>query len=114
MVPLKEAVPADARVHYANFQEPHMDSCDGMAGTQGWDDAVVQINFAWTGEAQLLASHVESELTRLGWYDPNYSWRWTKTLSNGTVADATLEDDKYEGWTLFAEAAPVGKQVSGC
>jgi hypothetical protein len=39
------AIPSDAHVAYRHADAPHWDSCDGMAGTFGWNDVVYQASF---------------------------------------------------------------------
>lgn len=115
------AVPANSFVQYAHYDEPRWDSCDGMTGTFGWDDPSVQINFTWSGSPTALISGVKRVLAESGWgaFMPQVNngvpgAAWKKTLDNGTIAQAQLAAESYGGWSLFAQAPPVGQRVSGC
>jgi hypothetical protein len=92
-----------------------------MAGTFGWDDPSVQINFAWSSTPRALIDELKTTLSQSGWgnYMPQINnglpgVAWSKTLGNGTTAHAQLAAEAYGGWTLFAEAPPIGQRVSGC
>ena len=118
---ISRAVPPNATVQYAHYNEPHVDSCDGMAGTFGWDDASAQIEFTWPGSPSALIRYVGAALMQFGWgtYKPEAEdgvpgAAWTRRLSNGTTASAQLGFDPYGAWHLVALGAPVGKRVSGC
>ena len=89
------AVPSSATIGYQHFIEPHMDSCDGMAGTQGWDPPAVQVYFHWTGTPAALLSYTSSHLARAGWgaMTPETDngvagGHWSKVIDNGSVAYA--------------------------
>jgi hypothetical protein len=116
--PVARAVPRTAAVVYAHFDEPSWDSWDGMAGTFGWTDVVSQIHFTWSSTPSTLITYTGDELTKLGW--GSYSQivengvpggEWTKELDNGTLARIQLGADPGGGWTLFAQAPPVGPRV---
>jgi hypothetical protein len=116
--PLATAVPRNAKVDYAHFQEAQLDSCDGVPSTRGWDGPVVQIRFNWNGSTATLLGHANHRLKQLGWKQaapPSVGpgAEWTKRLKNGSGVTASLEGFGG-GWTLFAQAPPVGKLVSGC
>ena len=114
------AVPSNATIDYAHYDEPHIDSCDGMAGTRGWTNVDVQIHFHWNGTSSALLAYVDHRLPGLGW--SRTSWpsgvgpggAWTKRLQSGIPVRLTVETENYGGWTLFTQAPPVGRQVSGC
>ncbi len=115
------AVPSSATIGYQHFIEPHMDSCDGMAGTQGWDPPAVQVYFHWTGTPAALLSYASSHLARAGWgaMTPETDngvagGHWSKVIDNGSVAYAQVAAESYGGWALLATAPPVEKAVSGC
>jgi hypothetical protein len=115
------AVPPTAVIGYANYVEPRMDSCDGIAGTQGWDDVIVQIYFQWSGSSSSLLSYAKDRLSKLGWGAFKVEIQngvpgggWIKQLGNGSVAQVQLGAESYGGWTLWATAPPIGRQASGC
>ena len=119
--PTSLAVPQTATIGYAHYVETRMDSCDGMAGTQGWDDVVVQIYFQWNGSSSSLLSYANGRLSQLGWGSFKVQAQngvpggdWLKQLSNGSVAQVQLGAESYGGWTLFTTAPPVGHRASGC
>jgi hypothetical protein len=119
--PTSLAVPKTATIGYANYVEPRMDSCDGRAGTQGWDDVVVQIYFQWNGSSSSLLSYANGRLSQLGWGSFKAQTQsgvpggdWLKQLSNGSVAQVQLGAESYGGWMLVTTAPPVGHRASGC
>jgi hypothetical protein len=121
--PASAAVPADARIGYRRYVEPRWDSCDGRSGTFGWDDVVVIVHFATTLSPDAVKKHADTALRPLGWLSNPaqhegdvFGYRWTKTLSNGTAADAQLSNESQdpETWDLYVGAPPVGPRVSGC
>jgi hypothetical protein len=100
--------------------EPHQDSCDGMAGTAGWSQVVVQSGFNWQGSLPALANAMDARLAELGWgspsltaYPENAQAQWTKTLPNGSSAVLEVEQSG-PGWQLTAMAPPVGGAATGC
>ena len=119
--PIRNAIPKRyVHINYAQYQEPHADSCDGQPNTVGWDDAVVQINFKWTGtDTNLnLMYFAETKLAQDNWTvsqedSPPYL-KWSKTLRNKAAATASLEREDDGSWTLLGEAPPVGPGVTGC
>jgi hypothetical protein len=100
--------------------EPRMDSCDGMAGTQGWSPVVVQGSFRWAGSPEALFVKVASGLSALGWHrmqiPGTIQAMWTKRLDNGTVASAQLNLSPVSdpNWEFIALGQPAGHAVSGC
>jgi hypothetical protein len=54
-------------VTYAIKVEPRWDSCDGMAGTFGWDPVVIQVGFRWTGSSHALVDLLNERLGARGW-----------------------------------------------
>ncbi|HMD45841.1 MAG TPA: hypothetical protein VKG43_06765 [Acidimicrobiales bacterium] len=117
---VRVAVPAGAHVDDAQFDEPHTDSCDGRPGTFGWDDAVVQIVFGWSGPGPDLLAGANERLAVEGWATTRpaettgTAERWTRRLHGGAVAQAILETEGGGGWILVAMAPPYGRPVSGC
>jgi hypothetical protein len=117
--PVSRAVPPNAKIEYAHYNEPRWDSCDGIAGTFGWDDPSAQIEFTWTGSPTALIGYAEAALAPSGWgaYTPEVSnglpgAGWTKRLNNGTTARAQLGANSYGRWFMFADAAPLGRRAS--
>jgi hypothetical protein len=105
---------------YLTKTEPHSDSCDGMAGTQGWSQVVVQGSFRWAGSHRGLIQLVSVKLSAIGWRqtavtDPNEAI-WKKRLDNGSTATATLDLSPLGNpdWEFVALAPPAGKPVTGC
>ena len=120
--PVRAAIPKhNVIINYANYEEPKMDSCDGQPGTQGWDEAVVQVSFRWKGKVAPLMSFAAAQMAENRWvvtrpevtYPQPYIG-WSKHLLNGTTATSSLDFEDYGTWTLIAEAPPVGKPVTGC
>ena len=109
---------------YIIKSEPRQDSCDGMPGTQGWSQVVVQAEFDWTGTPDGLFSLVGEHLDALQWNrvsirNPTFSAPeaiWSKRLTNGSTATVMLSLDVVgqPHWGFVATAPPVGKAASGC
>lgn len=123
-LPWVSQLPASLDASYIIKMEPRQDSCDGMAGTQGWSQAVVQSRFQWDQGLPALVAYMEPRLTQLGWNSlpqprpsnpPGHSWN--KTLSNGTRAYLDVSEEggmTSPVWQLTAIGQPVGKSASGC
>jgi hypothetical protein len=105
---------------YLIKSEPRMDSCDGMAGTQGWSQVVVQGSFRWDGSHEVLLAKVSSGLGAPGWHltqiPGDSQAMWKKRLENGTIASAMLNLSPLgdPNWEFDALAPPAGRAVSGC
>jgi hypothetical protein len=105
---------------YLTPMEPHQDSCDAMAGTQGWSQVVVQAGFTWSGSTADLFGHVGARLQSLGWKaDPtgvvsDPQARWSKQLRNGSMAQVSLEAQLPSQWEFVVVAPPAGRAASGC
>jgi hypothetical protein len=121
LVPVVSAIPSGTSMTYLWKLEPTQDSCDGIAGTQGWSQVVVQTAFRWRKSPQALFVVINERLLRIDWghgasqnsSPPGY--QWTKKLSNGTRADLTIDKEPSSTlWQLDAVAPPVGKAASGC
>jgi len=123
-LPWVSQLPQSMVAPYAIKMEPHQDSCDGIAGTQGWSQVVVQAGFEWTKGYSALVSYMDPRLIKLGWSavaQPRASnppsQNWTKTLSNGSRADLSVTQELgtlSSHWQLDAIAKSVGKSASGC
>jgi hypothetical protein len=100
--------------------EPQRDSCDGMAGTQGWSQVVVQGSFRWAGSHEALFAKITSGLSSLGWHRRSIlstnEAMWKKGLENGSVATAMLNLSPLGGpnWEFVALAPPAGGAAKGC
>jgi hypothetical protein len=102
-------------------REPHTDSCDGIAGTQGWSSVVLQAGFYWKGPATSLFRFVNRGLSAIGWHrvplkrGGRPQVRWWLRLNNGKEAIASLDRvaPKYP-WGFLAIAPPIGKPARGC
>jgi hypothetical protein len=106
---------------YAIKDEPFQDACDGMAGTQGWSQVVVQAGFRWDKSERALVSYMEPRLAKLGWAamvqtSPSNppGQIWFKTLSNGARASLSINKEGSSSWELVAVGKPIGKAASGC
>jgi hypothetical protein len=107
---------------YLTKTEPHRDSCDDIAGTQGWSQVSVEGGFDWNGSTSSLFSYVGGRLTALGWSavtlkQPTSSEAiWSKRLANGSTAETMLDLGPLGAphWEFDALAPPVGKAVTGC
>jgi hypothetical protein len=120
------AIPADAEVMLRQANEPRWDSCDGRAGTFGWNNVTVNVQFRASEQPDALVAQIDKVLTEAGWHRTN-AWetplgpnaRWSRTLSGPTVATALLSPGTRGGgngsyWDLDAVAPPQGHQASGC
>lgn len=121
LVPVVSALPSGTSTTYLWKMEPTQESCDGIAGTQGWSQVVVQAAFRWRKSPQALFAAINGRLIRIGWghgasqnsSPPGY--QWTKRISNGTKADLTVDKEFSSSlWQLDAVAPPVGRAASGC
>lgn len=103
---------------YLVKMEPHQDSCDGMAGTQGWSPVVVQGGFEWLAAPQSLLAQVGVRMAALQW-TPTTSLPteadWSKRLANGSRAVASLGLQAGTSWWEFVvQGPPAGKASTGC
>jgi hypothetical protein len=106
---------------YLIKSEPRQESCDGMAGTQGWTQVVVQAEFGWRSSSTSLFSRVGARLKAFGWstvpdkaYPIGSEAIWTKYLTNGSKASVDLSSLVAHHWEFVALAPPVGRAASGC
>jgi hypothetical protein len=112
--------PSLSEPYLINF-EPHEDSCDGMAGTQGWSQVGLQASFHWGGSHEELFAKVSSGLSSLGWLRTSIprsanEAMWKKHLDNGTTATVVLNLSPLgdPSWEFVVLAPPAGKAASGC
>ena len=108
--PLRSIVPPGAKLNYAQFYEPHPDSCDGNPSTVGWDPATV--NMAFSDPAPSPLPYVIARLQQLGWQVVEPTTSWTKVLKNHTSATAFI--DFSDGWEFTATAPADGPAPTGC
>ena len=126
-LPWVSQIPQSLDATYAIKMEPHQDSCDGRAGTQGWSQVVVQSQFLWSNGLQALVGYMDPRLAKLGWSATPQQQSssppttlivptaaWTKTLNNGTRADLSVTPEGGNVWELVALGNPIGKAASGC
>jgi hypothetical protein len=105
---------------YVMKMEPHQDSCDGIAGSQGWSQVVLQAGFAWSGGSSALLSQVQARMSELGWNQSGTATateaQWTRPLDNGSDASASLDLSPTgpPWWEFVATAQPVGKAAGAC
>lgn len=115
------AVPTRAHLNWSHFDEPKLDSCDGRAGTWGYDPVIVQADFSWQQSQSTVLASVRHALEGTGWRwtEPtpvtfpgqNYETgdaiaTWARTLPGGRPATAALFSDAYAHaeWSFIAEA----------
>ncbi len=127
---VERVVPANAHVMLRQANEPRWDSCDGRAGTFGWDDVTVAVQFRTIRAPRALVSEADTALRAAGWQRTSTlntplgpGARWSRTVAGATVATVTLApgtrgDRTGDGtgtyWDLGAVAPPQGQRVSGC
>jgi len=120
LAPVAGAVPEGVKLNRREFDEPFVDYCDETS-TRGWTLPTARVNFDWTGAPQEAINLVGQRMQVLGWtlapglnqgfLSPVQSW--TKRLTEGKVATATLQRTPAPGkWNLTATAPPVGKQLA--
>lgn len=120
-LPWVSQIPPSLGASYIIKMEPRPDSCDGMPGTQGWSQVVVQSGFQWQGELSSLIAYMNPRLVELGWTlrpqpqasIPPSQW-WIKTLTNGTPASLNVSLEGSNHWELVAIGEPVGRAATGC
>lgn len=61
---------------YAALLEPGWDSCDGAAGTFGWDPVVIQVGFQWSKSPARLIKAVNARLSVLGFHEETAQPSW--------------------------------------
>lgn len=113
--------PADATGLWRQKNKPVWDSCDGMAGTYGWGDVTVDMEWAYRGHDGRVFAHVDAAMRARGWRLDKSSergdWGWTKKLSGGVVATANLSGGAGSAptsWGIEASAPPAIHPASGC
>ena len=123
---VERAVPADARQVLRQANEPRWDSCDGRAGTFGWDDVTVYTQFRTGQRPRRLIATVGEAMRAAGWTRVTRlttplgpGLRWSRPTRGSTVATAMLApetrgDGTGISWDLDAVAPPQGPRVSGC
>ena len=110
---------------YASRAEPRWDSCDGMAGTFGWDSVVIQVGFRWTGSHRALVELLNARLRALGWAksgavppwagDQGPGPHWIRPSGPAPVQAFALDSPVgNHQWTAVIEAKPQGQLVGGC
>jgi hypothetical protein len=110
-------------VRYAIKVEPRWDSCDGMAGTFGWDPVVIQVGFRWTGSSQALVNLLNERMGAQGWTrGAAPSWGnggdvvWIGPHTHTPAEEFSLDSMPGEAhqWMATVEAKPQGQLVKGC
>jgi hypothetical protein len=110
---------------YARKTEPRWDSCDGLAGTFGWNSVAIQVGFRWTGSRRGLVDLLNARLGALGWAKSGAVPRWAGDQGPGShwisppgpsPAEAFALDppDQRHQWTAVIEAKPHGPLSHGC
>ena len=93
---------------YAVKIEPRVDSCDGVAGTFGWDPAVIQVGFLWAGTTQALVDLLGQRLDAGGWTRGNApAWAedgagdvWNYPPGHAPVETLTLDPHSHGPWMV--------------
>jgi hypothetical protein len=110
-------------IRYAIKIEPRWDSCDGLAGTFGWDPAIVQMGFRWDKTAQELLAALNARLRAKGWEmgePPTWgsagdadTWDYPPSPApqEALAIESPVEDNR---WMVILEAKAEGPQVKGC
>jgi hypothetical protein len=101
-----------------------LDSCDGTAGTFGWDPVIIQIGFRWTGSGKALMSLLDQRLNALGWArgavtswssDQGPNATWIRPPGHAPTEEFALDAPTLGlPWTATVEAKPIGPLVRGC
>lgn len=124
-LPEMESVPWPLQNYLVRI-EPAWDSCDGMAGTFGWDNVIVQAGFEWKGTPAQLFELLNQRLLRVGWEsshlvagarNPLYDYAvWSGPLPSGIRAsiDVNPQQDDAHQFLFVASAPPVGRRVKVC
>ena len=108
---------------YALKIEPRWDSCDGRAGTAGWDPVIIQAGFRWAGGSRALAGLLDERLTARGRArGAGPSWAgggdviWISPRGRAPAAEFAIESPVLPGgqWMALVEAKPQGPLVKGC
>jgi hypothetical protein len=125
---VESAVPAGAQVKRSIVDEPKFDSCDGKAGSFGYDPVAVQVDFSWDKAQSVVLASVRGALEAAGWSwtgptpttfrGQNYGTgdaigTWSSMLQGGRPATAALVPAST-GWSLIAEAPATLPPPSGC
>lgn len=119
------ALPSGAHVTLHGGGEPRWDSCDGRAGTFGWDDIVVDYEFTTEQPPGAMIAVAAGALQRLGWVvsertsplGPSISG--SRSVGAGDAMRVVLgPQQRVAGgpvtWGLDGDAPPVGQRSSGC
>lgn len=125
---VQRAVPAQARIVRSQHVKPSWDSCDGRAGTFGWNDVAVVVTFTTPVPARTLLAATTARLLSAGWSPyqgkdgryqpgPRSAW-WSRPVPGGTALALLSRDGTRGGlpqWDLSAHAPPFsGPRASGC
>jgi hypothetical protein len=119
------ALPSDAQVTLHGGGEPRWDSCDGRAGTFGWDDIMVDYQFTTEQPPGAMVAAAARAWQRLGWavsertsplgpivsgsrsVGPGDAMRVVLGAQQRAVGDAIT-------WGVDGDAPPTGQRSSGC
>jgi hypothetical protein len=104
------------------LSEPRQDSCDGMAGTQGWTEVTVQAEFNSYQEPSQLGNEMGKKLAALGWKRETIpptsqnQMMWTKTLRSRARATISVQQalGSSTAWEFVAQAPPAAAAAHGC
>ena len=134
-IPWFQAVPWPGPARWAVQIEPHQDSCDGEAGTFGWDPVTVQVEFQWSGSPQSLYRLLTGRLAGRGftqdkdkavpaWVDvPGPYWvRWSGKDAPVVISVSAPIGSNQSGayavfnhqWQVEIEARAIGRLVANC
>ena len=117
---LHVALPTDATNTYNQVGEPQwIGLCNDQHSAMGWSQVTYSIDFQSADPTQVVASHVEAEMSRLGWRRgttaSDGALTWMRHLQTGQSATAELTPPTAptSGWSLYATANP-NAPVGGC
>lgn len=108
------SLPPRTKILSQGKAKPTWDSCDGRAGTFGWDPAQVVVRIAGSGPQELAPS-----LSAAGWRQVDELGRsrsrWSRTLFPGQPATLSVASGQAAGTLdLVFAAQPPGPVVRGC
>lgn len=126
LTPVLNVIPHNAQVIVRDTGKPHWDSCDGRAGTFGFDPVQVDAEFVTAEAPSALLASAGQTMAAAGWRveQPLTSplgpgTEWTRTVPGGARATASLAPGTYGPgsetyWDVEAMAPSHGRQASGC
>jgi hypothetical protein len=119
------ALPDRAQVTFHAAAEPLWDSCDGRAGTFGWDDVSVDFELKTDQTPAAFVAGTAQALRGSGWNVEQLSDQGGPYLTGSRILDGTIPlkvvlspSSQSAGgpvaWVLSASAPPSGPVATGC